>query len=156
MKKPFVFGLLSALLTTLADQASKWALIAMIRPEETIHVTSFFNFVMWWNKGVSFGLFPAGSEGGMWLLIGVAGTIMTVLLLWLRRVQSRGLAVVIGLIIGGAFGNVVDRLRFGAVADFFDFHLGIHHFAAFNIADSAICIGVFILCLDSLTRKDTH
>jgi signal peptidase II len=73
-----------------------------------------------------------------------------VLIYWLRRAASPFLAIAIGLIIGGAVGNVIDRLRLGAVVDFLDFHVGAYHWPAFNLADSAICIGVAAMLLDGL------
>jgi signal peptidase II len=83
--------------------------------------------------------------------------IVTVLTYWLSRVESPLLAVAIGLIIGGAIGNVIDRIRFGAVVDFLDFHVGSWHWPAFNVADSAICVGVAVMLLDSLLmRREAH
>jgi len=80
-----------------------------------------------------------------------------VLIYWLSRVESSLLAVAIGLVIGGAIGNVIDRLRFGAVVDFLDFHVGSWHWPAFNIADSAICVGVAVMLLDGLLlRREAH
>jgi signal peptidase II len=86
-----------------------------------------------------------------------AAAIVAVLLYWLSRVVSPFLAVAIGLIIGGAIGNVIDRLRLGAVVDFLDFHVGYLHWPAFNLADSAICIGVAAMLLDGLLlRREAH
>ena len=87
----------------------------------------------------------------------VAAAIVTVLIYWLSRAESSLLAVAIGLIIGGAIGNVIDRIRFGAVVDFLDFHVGTWHWPAFNIADSAICVGVAVMLLDGLLlRRQAH
>jgi signal peptidase II len=83
----------------------------------------------------------------------VAVAIVVVLLFWLSRVVSPLLAVAIGLIIGGAIGNIIDRIRLGAVVDFLDFHIGSWHWPAFNLADSAICIGVAAMLLDGLLRR---
>src|SRR5271155_211354 len=88
---------------------------------------------------------------------GLAAAIVAVLINWLSRAASPFLAVAIGLIIGGAVGNVIDRLRLGAVVDFLDFHLGGAHWPAFNLADSAICIGVAAMLLDGLLpRRGAH
>jgi signal peptidase II len=87
----------------------------------------------------------------------VAAAIVTVLIYWLSRVDSSLLAVAIGLIIGGAIGNVIDRIRLGAVVDFLDFHVESWHWPAFNVADSAICIGVAVMLLDGLLlRREAH
>ena len=106
---------------------------------------------------MSFGLF--NGDGGLNALLFslVAAAIVTVLIYWLSRVESPLLAVAIGLIIGGAIGNVIDRIRLGAVVDFLDFHAGSWHWPAFNVADSAICIGVAVMLLDGLLlRREAH
>ena len=117
-----------------------------------IEITSFFNFVMVWNRGVSFGIL-GGVAPPPWLLAAVAGGVAIGLAIWLARVAERRLAVGIGLLIGGALGNVADRLRFGAVADFLDFHWGARHWPAFNLADVAITLGVAVLIIDSLLNR---
>lgn len=140
----------------IADQASKWWMLDKvgIASRPPIEITSFFNLVMVWNKGISFGMF-AGQEAA-WFLIIMALVIVAVLLVWLARCRERLIAAAIGLIVGGALGNVIDRLRFGAVADFFDFHLMGYHWPAFNIADSLIFIGVVLLCWDSMFRAHSE
>ncbi len=117
-----------------------------------IEITPFFNFVMVWNRGVSFGIL-GGIAPPPWLLATVAGGVAIGLAIWLARVSERPLVVGIGLLIGGALGNVADRLRFGAVADFLDFHWGARHWPAFNLADVAITTGVAILIIDSLLNR---
>lgn len=145
------FGLTIAAVILVADQASKWLILEIVmQPPRIIEVTGFFNIVMVWNRGVSFGMFGEGGEAGRWILSGVALAISAFLLNWLRQVDHRVSALAIGMVIGGAIGNVVDRVRFGAVADFLDFHLFGYHWPAFNIADSAIVIGVALLLIDSL------
>ena len=104
---------------------------------------------MVWNRGVSFGLL-GGAALPPWLLAGFAGMVAAGLTVWLARVSERWPAIGIGLVIGGAVGNIIDRFRFGAVADFLDFHLGAHHWPAFNVADAAISVGVAVLVIDSL------
>lgn len=113
-----------------------------------IEVTPFFNMVMVWNTGVSFGLFASGSDAGRWALIGLAVTITVGLTWWLRSVRTGLLAGSIGAVIGGAIGNVIDRMVYGAVADFFDVHAFGYHWPAFNIADSAIVVGVGLILYD--------
>ncbi len=144
-------GLVAAILVILFDQATKWWIMAVVmQPPRIIPVTPFFNLVMGWNRGISFGLFDGDSAVNVWILPLVALAIVAALVVWLRRVQGVWLASAIGLVIGGALGNVVDRLRFGAVADFLDFHVAGYHWPAFNVADSGITVGVAMLVLDSL------
>ena len=144
-------GLVVAILVIVFDQATKWWIMAMVmQPPRIIPVTPFFNLVMGWNRGISFGLFDGDSAINVWVLPLVALAIVAALVVWLRRVQGVWLASAIGLVIGGALGNVVDRLRFGAVADFLDFHVAGYHWPAFNVADSGITVGVTMLVLDSL------
>lgn len=111
------------------------------------------NLVLVWNHGISFGMMGDGSHMAM-LFIALSLVIAMLLLLWLVMSQQKIIAVSLALIIGGALGNVVDRVRFDAVADFIDFHLGSHHWPAFNVADSCIVIGAGILMLLSLLQKD--
>jgi signal peptidase II len=149
-------GLAVAVVVAILDQLSKAAILAHFagRAFDGERLASFFNLVLTYNRGMSFGLFNAGpgsSAGLNALLFSLAATaIVAGLIYWLSRVTSPLLVVAIGLIIGGAVGNVVDRIRFGAVVDFLDFHIGPWHWPAFNLADSAICLGVAAMLLDSL------
>lgn len=148
-------GLLLALLTIILDQLSKWYLLEIINMpgRAPIEVTSFFNLVMVWNYGVSFGMLSHPGTNVSYFLIAVAVVIVAVMLGWLTKITERWLALATGLIIGGALGNVIDRLRFGAVADFFHLHAMGYHWPAFNVADSAICIGVMMLLFDGIRPK---
>lgn len=149
------FGLVVAAAALIADFLSKWLILDFVmQPPRRIPVLPFFDLVLAWNPGVSFGLFQTGSALGPWIFSGLAMTVVVALCIWLTRIAGRRLAAGVGLIVGGAVGNVVDRLRFGAVVDFLDFHLGMFHWPAFNIADSAITIGVAIVLLDSLFGRD--
>jgi signal peptidase II len=112
-----------------------------------VELTSFFNLTMVWNEGVSFGLFQNGNP---WPLIIIALTISAVFTGWLVKTETWRDAIPLAMVIGGALGNVIDRLHFGAVADFFDFHLMGWHYPAFNIADSLISVGIVILIVNSL------
>lgn len=144
-------GLLIAILIVAFDQLTKWWVLAdLMDPPQIVAVTSFFNLVLVWNRGVSFGLFDSDSHWGPILLSALALTISIVLVVWLRRVGGRLPAVAIGMVLGGAVGNVIDRIRFGAVVDFLDFHAFGYHWPAFNVADSAISIGVGLLLYDGL------
>lgn len=109
-----------------------------------IEVASFFNLVEVWNHGVSFGIFK-GMAYGQWLLSGLSLIITAALLFLLSRTKDRFSIAAYSLVIGGAIGNVIDRLRFGAVADYLDFHLSGYHWPAFNVTDMAIVSGVFLL-----------
>lgn len=130
------------------DQVSKWFIIKkLFDSSKPIVVTSFFNLVITWNSGVSFGLFPANSDYGIVFLSLVAITLIGVIIRWMYQAQSCLLICSYGLILGGAMGNLTDRFRFGAVADFLDFHLWNYHWYTFNIADSAIVVGVLLILL---------
>ena len=144
-------GLTIAAFVAALDQLAKWLLVNRVMvPPHTVRVTPFFDLVLSWNPGISFGLFRDNPEMGGWLFIAVAGLITVTLVVWLARVERVFLMLAIGLIIGGAVGNIIDRLRFGAVIDFLYFHLGEYGFPAFNVADSAITVGVALILIDSL------
>ena len=140
------------LFTMFLDQLSKYIMLDLvgIASRPPMEVTPFFNLVMVWNHGVSFGMFANPGTDMVYFLIGVALVISVILLIWLQKTQKRLEAISIGLIVGGALGNVIDRFRFGAVADFFDVHVSGYHWPAFNIADSAIFIGVMFLLFDGV------
>jgi len=137
------------------DQVSKWWILAVVmQPPKVIRVAPFFNLVMGWNRGVSFGLFNSDSPVNLWLLPLVVVAVTAALVLWLWRAERTWLGIGLGLVIGGAVGNLVDRLRFGAVADFLDFHAFGWHWPAFNVADSAITVGAAIILLESLFTRE--
>lgn len=144
-------GLAVAAVILLADQVSKMVFLDIISQHSppVIQVTPFFNLVQVWNTGVSFGLFQEDSAARSWTLIGVAAAVLVWLTVWLWRAQNRLVAIALGGIIGGAIGNIIDRVRFGAVFDFVDLHAFGWHWPAFNVADSAIVVGVGLLLLDS-------
>jgi len=152
-------GLAVAIVAALLDQASKMAVLWYFGEagcaSHLVAVTSFFDLVLTCNRGVSFGMFNQTGQGGLNSLIftALAAVVVVVLAVWLYRVRSAFLAVAIGLIIGGAIGNVIDRLRFGAVVDFLYFHAGAWYWPAFNFADSAICLGVAAMLLDGLLSR---
>ena len=131
------------------DQLSKWQILEhLMAPPQA--VTGFFNLVLVCNTGISFGLLPGGSPWQPWLLSGFALAVAAGLLYWVRNKDSRLLTLGVGLVVGGALGNVVDRLRVGCVIDFLDFHLAGWHWPAFNVADSAITLGVVLLLVHGL------
>jgi signal peptidase II len=152
-------GLATALVVVVLDQLSKAAVLTHFdgRAVDIDRITPFFNLVLTLNRGMSFGLFNAGpADGGGYnaVVFSLAAAIIVAgLIYWLTRVSSPLLTIAIGLIVGGAVGNVVDRLRHGAVIDFLDFHTGYWHWPAFNLADSAICLGVAIMLFEGLLPR---
>lgn len=115
-----------------------------------IVVLPFFNFALVWNRGISFGMFSGATSYGPLLLTVVSLVIIGGLVAWLLRIEDRRLAVAVCAVIAGAAGNIIDRVRFGAVIDFLDFHIGSWHYPAFNIADSAIVLGIAFVLFDSI------
>jgi len=150
----FRYGILLAILVIGLDQASKWYVLDVFRlPDKgMVELLPFFNLTMVWNYGISFGMLSHPGTGVPIFLSLAAAIIVTALLFWLARAQDRLMMWAIGMVIGGAVSNVIDRARFGAVADFFDVHAFGYHWPAFNIADSAIFIGVMLLLWDGLAR----
>ncbi|MEC9268273.1 MAG: signal peptidase II [Pseudomonadota bacterium] len=148
-------GLAIATVVFAADQISKpWILSVFEGGARPVEVTSFFNLVLVYNRGVSFGLFSNDSTSGPFILAGLAVAIA--LGIWwflLRKVGARLMAIACGLIIGGAFGNALDRLLYGGVVDFLDFHVAGYHWPAFNIADCAIVVGAVLIAADGLFGK---
>lgn len=148
-------GLALALAIVVLDQASKWwILTSVMRPPRVIEVTPFFNLVMGWNRGISFGLLNSDSPVNAWLLPLVVVAVTAALLVWLWRAERPWLTAGLGGVVGGAIGNLIDRLRFGAVADFLDFHAFGWHWPAFNVADGAITVGAAIILLESLFTRE--
>tara|TARA_A100001037_G_C15098203_1_gene612584 strand:+ start:682 stop:1161 length:480 start_codon:yes stop_codon:yes gene_type:complete len=152
--RPLRAGMLLSILTIFFDQLSKWWILNVLMvPANTIPVTQFFNLVLVHNRGASFGIFSDAPGWASIALIVFAIIISIMLAIWMWQAQETLLSVALGLVIGGAIGNVIDRIRFGAVVDFLDFHAGGWHWPAFNVADSAITLGVILLILDSLKTK---
>ncbi len=151
----FRLALVIAAVVLVLDQLSKVWLLGIMEANAylPIEVTGFFNLVMVWNEGVSFGMLDVGSDMMRWVLMAFALAVAVALLVWSRRAGGPVLTVGIGLIAGGAVGNALDRLFYGAVADFFDVHVSGYHWPAFNIADSAITIGVVLLLFDTLFNR---
>jgi signal peptidase II len=144
---------LAALVVAL-DQASKWIVLATLRPGESVYVAPFFNWVLTFNPGAAFSFL---SDAGGWqrwgftaLALGVSVWIVTLLR---RHGNETLLALALTLILGGAIGNVIDRLHYGAVVDFVQWHAAGFYWPAFNVADSAITIGAVLLAWDQLFGK---
>jgi signal peptidase II len=147
-------ALAAAAIATALDQASKAWLLQHFHAagcggvrEQTL--TPFFQLVLTCNRGVSFGLFNRTGISGLTFAV-LAALVILVLVFWLSRARTPFLAAAIGLVIGGAVGNIIDRLRFGGVIDFLYFHAGAWYWPAFNVADSAICLGVAAMLIDGL------
>lgn len=147
-------GLGLAALVLAADQASKWWVLEVLELDRIgqLRVTAFLNLTMVWNRGVTFGLLTSDAWWKPLALSAVALLIAALLLRWLTRAESGRVAVGLGLVLGGAVGNVIDRVRFGAVVDFVHLHAAGWHWYVFNVADSAIVCGVGLLLLDALIR----
>jgi len=142
----FLKGLGLAVLVILLDQATKFYILGALTVgiDGRVIILPFFNLVLVWNKGISFGMFHNFAHAQA--LFSVAAILIVALLVgWLYKAEDRLSGLALGLIIGGAAGNIFDRIAFGSVVDFLDFHIGAYHWPAFNIADSAVCVGAFLL-----------
>jgi signal peptidase II len=147
-------ALLIAAAVLLFDQATKWAILGAatppLQPQHLARVTGFFNLVLTYNTGVSFGMFQGEAAWQRYFLIAVNLGVSLALLIWLRKQVVGLMPYAIGLVVGGAIGNAIDRLHQPGVVDFLDFHLAGWHWPAFNVADSAIVCGVALLIADGL------
>ncbi len=149
--KPFPFGLIIAAATTFIDQAQKLYCLKVLGMVEgqRIAITSFFDIWLVWNHGISYGLFQQNTELGRWGLVAFKIIASIALLVWLWQAVNKLTAIALGLIIGGAIGNAIDRASYGAVADFFHLHYGGISWYVFNIADCAIVVGVMVLLYEA-------
>ena len=145
-------GALAAGSVFLIDRISKWWIVGTLDlpNRKPVEIFSFLDLNMVWNKGISLGLFQAGDESGRYILIGLTSAVSLGIAYWLYRAQSNFVCVVLGLVLGGAIGNIWDRFQYGAVADFFHFHIAGWSFYVFNVADAAITLGVLLLIGDAL------
>ena len=147
-------GIWTAAFVAACDQLSKSIILAIVmQPPRVIEITEFFNFVLVWNRGVSFGMLQSASIWGPILLGAVTVGIIVLLFSWLREAKTRLCVIALGLVIGGALGNLIDRVLHQAVVDFLDFHIGGYHWPAFNVADSAITVGVICIIYESLFER---
>lgn len=153
--RSFWLCLLLALVALAADQLVKlWVVGISGGDPMRIELLPFLNLVMAWNRGVSFG-FLHDSAVGPWPLLLLAVGFSAVLLVWMARAEQILLRLALALMIGGAMGNGIDRVRWEAVADYIDFFVGDWHFWAFNLADAFISIGAALLIADSLFRRES-
>lgn len=150
-------GLAAAAFVFVLDQLLKWVVTGPLDLQRVRQIELLPVFDLRWveNYGVSMGFLTAGSELERWLLVGMTATISAVVLVWMWREKSRPDTIALGLVLGGALGNIVDRVRFGYVVDFLGPHIGgWYPFLVFNVADAAITIGVLLLVLRAFFARD--
>ena len=150
-------GFIIAAVVFAADQLTKWTVAGPLALQSVrqIVLLPIFNLTWTENQGISLGLFNAETEIGRWLLVAVTGAIAIAVAVWIGREKNRGDQIALGMVLGGALGNILDRVRFGYVVDFADLHFGdFRPFLVFNVGDAAISIGVVILLLRAFLIKD--
>lgn len=164
-------AMLFAATIIIADQISKWFVVEHILKPDTatgflnwlqnppapeffgyIIINPFFNVASVWNYGISFGMLSSGSNTPFMLII-MTAVITLILTIYMIRTTNHRIVMGLGMIIGGSIGNIIDRIRFSAVIDFLDFHIGEIHYPAFNVADSCIVLGIAFIVFDSLFSK---
>ncbi len=151
------FGLLLAAAILIADQLVKWVVLVPLglRERLNINLLPFFDLTYVENRGISFGLFEAGSDTGRWMLVGLTLAVSAGVAWWLWNERAKGDVIALAMILGGALGNIIDRARFGYVVDYADLHIGeFRPFLIFNIADACITIGVLLLVARSLLLRE--
>ncbi|MGQ0558130.1 MAG: signal peptidase II [Sphingosinicella sp.] len=154
-------GIAIAFLVFVFDQATKWVVTYPLNlpnqpHNQSIRITSFFNLKWVENPGVSLGLFGGGGYLGRWVLVGLTSFIALLVAWWMWRERRRDDALALALILGGALGNILDRVRFGFVVDFADLHFGAWRpFLVFNVGDAAITIGVLLLLVRALLMRES-
>jgi len=152
-------GFLVALIVFALDQLVKWIVtgpLGLNQVGDQLFILPFFNFTFTQNEGISLGLLNATNPIGRWMLVGLTSAIAVAVAVWIGREKNRLDQVALGMVLGGALGNILDRVRFGYVVDFADLHFGeFRPFLIFNVGDAAISIAVVILLLRAfLSRKD--
>jgi signal peptidase II len=152
-------GFAVALLVFILDQLAKWAVtgpLGLNQIGDQLTILPIFNFTFTQNEGISLGLLNATNPVGRWMLVAMTSVIAIGVAYWIGRERHRIEQAALGLVLGGALGNILDRVRFGYVVDFADLHFGEWRpFLVFNVGDAAISIGVVVLLLRAfLTRKD--
>src|SRR6476661_6537709 len=152
-------GVLVALIVFALDQLAKYWVtgpLGVDRIGDELMITSFFQFTYTQNEGISLGLLNATNPVGRWMLVALTSVIAIGVAVWMGREKNRLDQIALGMVLGGALGNILDRVRFGYVVDFADLHIGdFRPFLVFNVGDAAISIAVVILLLRAfLSRKD--
>ena len=143
-----------ALIILVLDQLSKWSALSNLQMGIPEYVLPFMNWLLLFNPGAAFSFLAQGSGWQRWFFT-ILGLIACIYIIWLLRKSQNDklLCVALSLILGGALGNVLDRIMFGAVVDFIDLHYANWHWPAFNLADSAICIGAALIILGELRKS---
>ena len=146
------YGFILAVGVFLIDRISKWWAVGVIDLAQNgpIDLLPFLDLTLVWNRGISLGMFQADSNTGRYFLIALTGAISIFIAVWLFRSTEKILKIGLGLVLGGAMGNIWDRIEYGAVADFLHFFVGNWSFYIFNVADAAITVGVILLLWDAL------
>ncbi len=137
------------------DQVTKWLMVSWLALYETVAIMPYFNLTMAHNHGAAFSFLAQAGGWQRWFFTVLALVISTVLVVWLTKLKPEAKleAISLSLVIGGAIGNVIDRIYYGYVIDFLDIYIGSSHWPAFNVADSAICIGAVLLIIDSIKSE---
>lgn len=144
---------LISLIVFLLDFGTKFWMMKALELHSPLPVFPCFNLYLTLNRGVSFSMFSANSAFGVWALIGLTGGISALIIYLIQKETEKIARIGYALVLGGAVGNLLDRLRFGAVVDFLDFYLWQYHWPAFNVADSAICIGAALILYQYVRSK---
>jgi signal peptidase II len=150
-------GLAVAAIVLAVDQAMKWIVTYSLhlQQREVVKLQPFFNLRWEENRGVSMNLLNGDSEAGRWLLVALTAAICSGVALWLWRAKRREEAIALGIVLGGALGNIADRVRYGFVVDYADLHFGAWRpFLIFNIADAAITIGILLLLVSAFLKRE--
>ena len=158
MREPPRAGLIGAAALFAGDQLSKWAVtgpLGINQMGDAREIVSFFDLRFVPNVGISLGLLPADGDLTRWALIALTSAIAVGVALWMWRERNRADQMALGLVLGGAIGNILDRVRFGYVVDFADLHFGEWRpFLVFNVADAAITVGVLVLLVRAFLTRD--
>lgn len=146
-----------AAVIVLADQLTKLWIVSLLRMGEAIRLSSFFNLVLAYNKGAAFSFLASAAGWQRYFFTAISLVAVVFILYFMRRHAGQRLfCFALALILGGAIGNLIDRILYGQVTDFLDFHIGAWHWPAFNIADSAITIGAILFVLDEFRRVNRN
>lgn len=140
------------------DRFTKQLALKNLLDYTPVEITSFFNLTLSYNKGAAFGFLNSASGWQMWMFGSLAVLVGVTLLVWLARLprQQAWISIALSLVIGGAAGNLIDRIYYGRVIDFIQWHVANYYWPTFNIADSAICAGAVMLLIDALLQKKQH
>jgi signal peptidase II len=142
-----------SLVVMVADQATKWLITRRFELFESVEINPYLDLTLLHNTGAAFSFLADAGGWQRWLFVGLGISVSLIVLVWLRRLPARGqswLAIGLALVVGGALGNVIDRVHYGYVIDFIHVHYGDAYFPAFNVADSAITVGAACLIIDAL------